>query len=322
MRLIRLSIVALLAVAGFGPAVRAEEAYPSRSIRIIVPFPAGATTDFLGRLLAEYLRTKTGQQVVVENVPGAAGALGMAATIRAAPDGYTILVTGSSLASASLLSKISFDPLTELVPVGIIGRIPTVYAVHKDIPAKTLKEFTELVRKEPSKINFVTPGKGTPPHVAALELSGFYGLDIQHIPYRGAAPAITDLIAGRGHLIGIDPGPLLQHIRAGTLRALAVAADKRIAALPDVPTADEAGFTKYQHYAWWGAFVPRGTPPAVIDKLNALMQSAVNDPAVKQKLLAYHVEPLKLSPTQMAKLVNDEYAKMSGIVAKYKIKLD
>jgi tripartite-type tricarboxylate transporter receptor subunit TctC len=185
----------------------------TRTQRIIVLFPAGATTDYLGRLLAEYLRTKTGQQVIIESVPGAAGALGMQATIRATPDSYTFLVTGSSLASASLLARISFHPLTELVPVEIIGRIPTVYAIHKDVSAKTLKEFAELVRKQPGKFNYVTPGNGTPPHVAALELAGFHNLDIQHIPYRGAAPAITDLIAGRGHLMGIDLGPPLQHIQ-------------------------------------------------------------------------------------------------------------
>jgi tripartite-type tricarboxylate transporter receptor subunit TctC len=307
---------------GLAPTAEADDAYPSGSIRIIVPFPAGATTDYLGRLLAEFVRIKTNQQVVVENVAGAAGAIGMAATIRAAPDGYTVLVTGSSLASASLLSKLSFDPLTELVPAGIIGRIPTVYAVHKDVPARTLNEFVELVRKEPGKFNYVTPGNGTPPHIAALEFAGFYHLDIQHIPYRGTAPAINDLIAGRGHLMAVDPGPLLPHIESGALRPLAVAAEKRIAALPDVPTTDEAGFTRYQHYAWWGAFVPRATPPAVIEKINALMQAAVDDPTVRAKLLAYHVEPLKLSPAEMAQLVKDEYAKMSNIVTKYKIKVD
>lgn len=318
MRILRL-LAAALAVGALGTGVRAEENYPSREVRIIVPFPPGATTDFLGRLLAEYLRGKTKQTIVVENVPGAGGAIGMAKTAKAAPDGYTILVTGSSLASASLLAKLSFDPLVELVPVGIIGRIPTVYAVYKDVPAKTLLEFVALAKKSPGQINYVTPGIGTPPHVAALRLSDFFGIKLQHIPYRGTAPAINDLIAGRGQMMAVDPGPLVQHIQNGTLRALAVAADKRLAVLPDVPTANEAGFTGFVHYAWWGAFVPRSTPQPIIDKLNALMQSAVDDPLVRQRLVAYYVEPLKRTPAEMAALVKEEYAAASQLFSKHNI---
>lgn len=294
--------------------------WPSRPVRLIVPFPAGATTDFMGRLMADWLRTRGPQPVVVENIAGAAGTIGMAAAAKAPADGHHLLVSGGSVAaSAHLFKSLPFVPMRDLVPVGALGRIPTVFAVHKDIPATTLAEFVALARRDPGKYNYVTPGPGTPPHVAPLQLTGFYNLDLLHVPYRGMAPAITDLVAGRGHLIGVDVSPILPHIRSGTLRPLAVAADRRIAALPAVPTATEAGFTGYTHYAWWGLFAPSATPPAILDRLNALMRQAVTDPTVKERLLGYHAETIAPTRAEVQALLEADDRTMGEVVAKYGI---
>lgn len=322
MAMMRAVLGSMLAVLAFAGIAYADD-YPSKPVRIIVPYPAGATTDFMGRLFADYLRTKTDQPVIVENIGGASGTIGMAAAAKAPGDGYTLLIGGSAVTSASLLYKsLPFDPMKDLAPVGIIGRIPTVFAVHKDVPAKTLEEFVALAKKEPGKFNYVSPGTGTPPHIAPLELSAHYGIELVHVPYRGMAPAIADLIAGRGHLIGVDISPILQHIQNGTLRALAVAADKRLAALPDVPTASEAGFKGYEHYAWWGLFAPSATPAPIMDTLNKLMRAAVDDPAVQKKLLAYHVESRPLSRSQMNDLVRSEREKMGDTVTRHGIKVE
>lgn len=316
------AVLSLIALLMLTPAANADD-YPSKPVRVIVPYPAGATTDFMGRLFADYLRSKTGQTVLVENIGGASGTIGMAAAAKAAADGHTLLIGGSAVTSAALLYKsLPFDPRKDLAPVGIIGRIPTVFAIHKDVPATTLAEFVALARSEPGKFNFVSPGAGTPPHIAPLELAAHFNIDLVHVPYRGMAPAITDLIAGRGHLIGVDISPILQHIQNGTLRPLAVAAAKRLDVLPDVPTVSEAGFPGYEHYAWWGVFAPRATPVGTMDALNGIVRTAVDDQAVRQKLLSYHVEPRSLTRAEMDQLLESEFVKMSATVQKYGIKAE
>ena len=321
--MLRAVLAACAAWAGIGWSALAHSAaddYPSRPVRLIVPFPAGATTDFMGRLIADYLRATTSQPVVVENIGGASGTIGAAAAAKSPADGHNLLVYGGSLAAAGHLYKdLPFAPMRDLVPIGALGRIPTVFAVHKDVPAKTLAELVALARRAPGRFNYVSPGTGTPPHLAALQLAGHFELDLLHVPYRGIAPAVTDLVAGRGNLIGVDVSPILPHIQSGTLRAIAVAADRRIAALPDVPTATEAGFPGYEHYAWWGLFAPRGTPPAILDRLNTMLRSAVTDPAVVAKLQAYHALPLALTRAQAQELLENEYRTMGEIVRQYGI---
>lgn len=310
----------LAALASSGTASAAADEYPARPVRVIVPYPPGATTDFMGRLFADHLRAATAQSVTVENIGGASGTIGAAAAAKAPADGHNLLVFGGSLAAAAQLYKdLPFVPMRDLVAIGTLARIPTVFAVHKDVPARTLAELVALARQAPGKYNYVSPGSGTPPHVAALQFAGHFEIALLHVPYRGIAPAVTDLVAGRGHLVGVDVSPILPHIQAGTLRALAVAADKRIAALPDVPTAAEAGFPGYEHYAWWGVFAPRGTPPTLLDRLNAILRAAVTEPAIAQKLQGYHAQPLALTRTQTQELIEADYRAMGEMVRKYGI---
>lgn len=314
-------MIALLVLLARAPEVMAEP-YPTKAVKVIVPFPPGATTDFMGRMFADYLRTTGSHPAIVENIAGASATIGMGAAAKSPPDGHTLLVTGASRTAAALLYKLSYDPIQDLVPVGIIGKIPTVFAIHKDVPAKTLREFVDLARANPGKYNFVSPGSGTPPHIASLEIADHFNLDIVHVPYRGMAPAITDLIAGRGHLVGVDVSPILQHIQNGTLRALAVAADKRIDVLPDVPTVSEAGLAGYEHYAWWGVFVPRGTSPDLVVEINRVVRAFVANEDARQKLRNYHVFPISLSTAEMKVMLDEELTKMSQIVKKHSIKAE
>jgi tripartite-type tricarboxylate transporter receptor subunit TctC len=284
------------------------QGYPSRMIRVIVPFPPGATTDFVGRVIADYLKAKTGQTVIVENQPGAAGNIGVGTTVRADADGYTLVVVGSSLLAINphLYKDMRFDPVKDLAVVGIIGEIPTLFAVHKDVPARTLQELFALAKKEPGKYIYASAGVGTPLHLSVARLAREAQVDLLHVPYRGGAPAINDLLANRANLIGIDPGPLMAHIEAGTLRPLAVAASKRLAVLPNVPTVAEAGLAGFEDYVWWGLAAPRNTPEAVLNQLNELMRSASADPAVKERLAPLQMQLLSPRRDEIERRVQAE----------------
>jgi tripartite-type tricarboxylate transporter receptor subunit TctC len=297
--------------------------YPSRLIKIIVPFPPGATTDFVGRAFADFLKAKTGQNVVVENMPGAAGNIGMAAAARAEPDGYTLVVVGSSLFSINphLYKDMRFDPVKDLAVVGIIGEIPTLFAVNKDVPAQTLPEFLALAKKEPGKYIYASAGIGTPLHLSVARLAREAQVDLLHVPYRGGAPAITDLLANRANLIGIDPGPLLTHIESGALRPLAIAANKRAAALPNVPTVAEAGIPGFEDYVWWGVAAPRNTPMPILDQLNELIRAATSDPAVKQRLAPLQVQLLSPKRDEIDRRVEAESKSWGAFIESAGIKI-
>jgi tripartite-type tricarboxylate transporter receptor subunit TctC len=321
-----LSTALVTAVAlGFGLQPLQAQDYPSKPIKIIVPFAAGGTTDYMGRVIADYLATKTNQQVVVENRSGAGGSLGMEALAKSPPDGYTLgsANTGDVVVNKFLYKRLSFDPLTDIVPVAMLGRSPQVLAINSQIPAKTLPEFIAYAKANPGKISYASAGVGSLTHLGGFLLGRVAGLDMVHVPYRGSAPAITDLITNRVQAIHISLQPLLEHVKAGTLRIIAIAAPARWPEyLPEVPTSAEAGLPEYEMEIWWGLVAPRGTPKPIVERLNALMRDMVADPITRKRIIDAYLIPMSVTADEFAASVSSEAPRWERLVKEMGITLD
>jgi tripartite-type tricarboxylate transporter receptor subunit TctC len=302
----------------------AAQSYASHPVRWIVPYPAGGGTDVVARTIAEEMRPGLGQQIVVDNKPGAATIIGAEALKQAKPDGYTI-GTGdtSTLASNPFLYKsLPYDPVKDFVLIGMMARFNLLLVVHPSVAAKTVKEFVALRAAAKAPLGYASPGIGTPHHLA-MELfnqrSNSKGL---HVPYKGAAPAVQDLIAGQVPSMFLDLAAGIQHVKAEKVRVLAVASAKRLAALPDVPTLAEAGVPDCEAYALQGIAAPAGTPRPIVDKLNALLVRAVASPAVVTRFGELGVEPISSTPEQFAETVRAEAAKWGRLIKELGITLD
>jgi tripartite-type tricarboxylate transporter receptor subunit TctC len=297
-------------LATFGaPGLAVAQTYPNQPIKIVVPFAAGALTDFLGRLAAEHLKTRTGQTVVVENRAGAGGNVGLAAVATAPPDGYTIGVVGvTSFAVNPLIYKqMPFAPMKDLVPVAPLAETPLVVTTNaKALPMATFKELVAYAKANPGKLNYGSSGTGTPAHIVADQILRQAGVSIQHVSYRGAAPALTDLLSGNVQLMIASPGPMIEHVKAGTLRFLAAVSAERLPFLPDVPTVGEAGLPRYTTSSWWGIAAPAATPKPVVAELNRILSTMADDPAIRARLTKVYMLPMKMTSDQMlAQLRND-----------------
>ncbi|HWQ38833.1 MAG TPA: tripartite tricarboxylate transporter substrate binding protein [Burkholderiales bacterium] len=305
--------VALLALLA---ANAAPAAYPEKPIRLIVPFTPAGATDLLARLTGEQLGARLGQSVVIENKPGAGANLGAELVSRAAPDGYTLLMGPASVyaISATLYPRLNYDPVRDLAPVSLIANVPHVLVVNRDLPASSLTELIALARKRRGELNIASQGSGTVSHLEAELLKSMAGIDLLHVPYRGSAPAILDLIGGRVQLMFDSIASALPHIRAGKLRAIAVASKTRSALLPDVPTVEQAGLKGYSAHSWLGIFVPARTPRPVIERLQRELELALGDPAVRGRLVAAGFEPRASTPEQFADLLREEIDKWRPIV--------
>jgi tripartite-type tricarboxylate transporter receptor subunit TctC len=300
------------------PAQRAlaEPAYPSQAIRMIVPYPAGGTTDFLGRLVAEQLRIGLGATVVVENKPGAATALGAEQVARAAPDGYTLLLaTSTTLAiNKALYRKLAYDPVSDFTPIALVAGVPFALIVSPSLPVKTLPEFITYAKSNPG-LAYGSAGNGSPQHLGAEMLKAAAGIDIRHVSYRGSVPAMLDVIAGRIPLMVVDLQPALPQIREGKVRALGVTTLNRIAAAPEIPTLAEAGLAGFELVAWQGVVAPAGAPRTIVDQLAAQIGKLVADPATRDKMAAIALEPLTGStPDSFAAYVKTEVDRWAVIV--------
>src|SRR5258707_2180815 len=289
------------AIAGFGgglalltglPAL-AEAPYPSRTIKMIVPYPAGGTTDLRGRMVADRLQTGLGATVVVENKPGAATSTGAEQVARAEPDGYTLLMaTSTTLAiNKALYKKLPYDPVKDFTPIALVAAVPFALIINSQIPVKTLREFIAYAKSKPG-LAYGSAGNGSPQHLGAEMLKAAAGIDIRHVPYRGSVPAMLDVIAGHIPFMVVDLQPALQQIREGKVRVLGVTTPKRVAAAPDIPTLAEAGLPGFELVAWQGVVAPAGTPRAVIDALAAQIAKLMANPATRDKLTAMSLEPL------------------------------
>ena len=288
--------------------------YPTRPVRWIVPYTPGGGTDITARIMAQWLSERLGQQIIIENKPGAGNNIGTEAVVNAPPDGYTLLLVNPANAiNATLYRKLQFNFLRDTAPVAGIMRVPNVMEVNPEVPAKTVAEFIAYAKANPGKINWATSGNGTSVHLSGELFKMMTGVDLTHIPYKGSAPALTDMIAGTVQVIFDNMPPSLPHIRAGKLRALAVTTNIRSDALPDVPTVAET-VPGYEASAFYGMGVPKGTPPEIIDKLNKEVNAALADPKIKARLAELGGMLTPGTPAEFGKLVADETDKWAKVI--------
>ena len=311
------------AIAGGGGAVLAtafpalaQAAYPSRTIKMIVPYPAGGTTDLLGRLVADQLKSGLNATVVVENKPGAGTTLGADQVAKSEPDGYTLLMaTSTTLAiNKTLYKKLPYDPVKDFAPVALVAAVPFALIVNPAIPAKTLTEFIAYAKSKPG-LAYGSAGNGSPQHLGAEMLKSASGIDIRHVPYRGSIPAMLDIIAGHIPFMVVDLQPALQQIKEGKVRVLGVTTAKRVAIAPDIPTIAEGGLTGYELVAWQGVVAPSGTPRPVVDQLASQINKLIANPATRERLIAISLEPLPPStPDSFAAYIKSEVDRWAVIV--------
>jgi tripartite-type tricarboxylate transporter receptor subunit TctC len=289
-KLTRWLAVAAVATLLFGGAAHAAD-YPSRSIRVVVPFSPGGAVDGPMRLIAQELGKRLGQAVVVENKPGAGATIGTDVVAKAPPDGYTLLLASQTNAiSATLYSKLPFDPIEDFAPITLIGREPGVVVVNPAVPAKSLQAFIAYVKAHPGEVNFASSGNGSGQHLFAALLASKTGMKMNHVPYRGSGQATTDLLSGVVSMAIPGTAGMVGHIKAGRLRALAVTGAARSPQLPDVPTVMESGVPGYEAYVWMGLLAPKGTPPAIIERLNREVAAVRGEDAVKRYMANAGIE--------------------------------
>ncbi|HEY4252294.1 MAG TPA: tripartite tricarboxylate transporter substrate-binding protein [Roseomonas sp.] len=309
----------LAAALAAAPAVRARAqgaGWPDRPVRVIVPFPAGGATDVVVRLLSERMTQDLGQAVIVENRTGAAGTVGAAAVARSRPDGYTLLAgsLGSNLIAPLLMREAPFDPAADFEFVSAIGKTPTALLVRAESPIATLADLLAILRREPGRHSYSSAGIGSPMHLSAVLLGIASHTEAVHIPYRGEAPAVTDLIAGQVLFCFSPASSAVGYVRGGRVRALAVAAAERVALLPEVPTMAEVGLPGVEAYTWQGLFAPRGTPAPVIDRLNRVLRAAIADPAISARAAEIGVPVAASSPEEFRAEFEADLRKWSAVI--------
>ena len=313
----------LLGLALLAGPLHAQEPYPSRPLKFILPFPPGGGTDLLGRLLAERLSASLGQPVVTENRGGAGGNVGAEAAARSAPDGYTIVLVAPSLAiSPTLYSKLNYDPVKDFAPIGLVASVPNVMVTHPSVPANNLQEFIALAKSKPGGMNFGSGGSGTSNHLAGELLNLTAGIKLVHVPYKGVNLAMQGVLAGEVHLVFIGIPVPAPHIKAGRLRALAVLARERSPILPDVPTAAEAGLGNFDVTTWYGILAPAGTPRPIITRLNAEFVKIMRTPDVRERLATMATDPLSSTPEEFGAYIQAEIAKWGDVVRKAGLRAD
>ena len=290
------------------------QAYPTRPVRIVVPFTAGSLSDILARPIGQWLSERLGQPFIIENRPGAGGNIGTEAVVKAAPDGHTLLVIASSNAiNATLYEKLSFNFIHDIAPVATIIRQPMVMLVNPSIPTKTVREFVAYAKTNPRKISMASAGNGTAPHVAGELFNMMAGVDMVHVPYRGGAPALTDLIGGQVQVMFATPIVSIEHIRAGKLRPLAVTSATRFGVLPDIPSVGEF-LPGYEASVWVGLGAPKNTPTEIVDQLNKEINAGLADPKIKSGLADLGGGAFSSSPADFAKLIAEDAEKWAKVV--------
>jgi tripartite-type tricarboxylate transporter receptor subunit TctC len=321
----RLAAFALCAAALIGATGALAQAYPTKPVRVIVPYPAGGATDFFARTVFTRMADGLGQQVLVENRPGAGTAIGASEVARATPDGYTLLLgdAGTYAFNPTLYKKLSYDPVKDFAPISLTGRFALILTVNPTkMPDNSLREFVDTVKRNPGKIDYGAPGPGAPLHLAMELFRKVADLNMTPIPYKGGADAMADVIGGRIPTMFVDIASGLPQVKGGKLRPIAVASEKRVAALPDVPTVGEQGYPGFEAWAWQGFVAPAGTPREVIARLNAEFVKVMADPTVLRRLVESGFEPQVSTPEEFSAYMKSEIAKWAKVIRDSNISLD
>jgi tripartite-type tricarboxylate transporter receptor subunit TctC len=319
MRAIGAILATLLALPAAGPAA-AQTSYPERPVRIIVGFTPGSATDITARIFAQKFSEAWGVAVTVENVPGAGGTVGLDRVAKAAPDGYTLAwaASGALTIGPSLQSKISYDPVRDLAPISQVLTMPSILAVNNDVPVKTFEELIALAKAQPGKLSYATPGAGTPQHVAGELLKSLAGVDIVHVPYRGAV--FTDVIGGRVTIAFQNAGAMLATVREGKLRGLAVTSLKRSPNMPEFPTVAESGFPGFEATSWFTLLAPTGTAAPMLEKVRREALKVLAEPDMRARFAQLGLDPVGNSPDELAAIIKADLAKWAKVIKEVGIK--
>ncbi len=316
-------VIAAIALAMPGRAIAQAQDYPSRPIRIVVPFSPGGAVDGPMRVIAQEMSKRLGAGVIVENKPGAGATIGTDAVAKSPPDGYTLLLSSQTNAiSATLYPKLSYDPVEDFAPISLIGREPGVVVVNPSLPVKTLQELIAYVKERPGKIDYASSGNGSGQHLFTALLASMTGMKMNHVPYRGSGQATTDLLGGQVQMAIPGTAGMVGHIKAGKLRALAVTGAKRSPQLPDVPTVMESGVPGYEAYVWMGLMAPKGTPPAIIDKLQREVVHALSTDEVKTYMTTAGIEIVGSTPVEFGTFFRNEKERWAKVIRETGAKID
>jgi len=304
-------VVTAGALAMIAPA--AAQDYPKKQIELVVPFVAGGTTDNIARLIAQRFSDSWGQTVIVSNRPGGGSTIGTNAVAKAAPDGHTLLITTIGFAINAGMQKLPYDPVKDFAPIAELASLPLMLVVHSSLPATNLKEFVALVKSKPGGWDYASSGSGTSPHLATEMFKAMAGIDLVHVPYKGNAEAMNALLGGHVKIYFTLVPAAIQHVRAGTLRPLAVTTEQRLPYLPDVPTVAEEGYSGYEISSWQGAFAPAGTPKDVVAKINGELVRLVNTSDVRARMAREGADPVGSTPEAFTERVKSEIVKWSKV---------
>ncbi len=297
--------------------------YPDKPIRFVVPYPPGGGTDVIARIVQDRLRAALGQQIVIDNRGGAGGSIGTEVAARSAPDGYTVLFTLSShTINPAIYSKLSFDTARDFEPIGIVCSLPQILVANPQFPANTVQQLIAMAKDKPGSLAFASVGNGSPGHLAGEMMKIRTGTQLTHIPYRGGGPAVTDVVSGQVPLLWVSIPAAAQFVKQKQLKALAVSTIKRSAAFPDVPTMQESGIADFEVDSWYAMFVPAKTPRAIVERLNAALNTVLKEPEIREKLLAQGSEAVGGTPEQLGAVVNAELPKWAKLVKDAGIKAD
>lgn len=292
------------------------QAYPDKPIRMVVPFPAGGTTDILARAVAQKLSESLGQQMIVDNKPGAGGNIGAQEVARAAPDGYTLVMgtVGTHAINPSLYKKMPYDHVKDFAPVSLVASVPNLLVVHPSVPVNSVKELIAYVKANPGKLNFASSGNGTSIHLSGELFKTMTGVQMTHVPYKGSAPAVTDLLGGQVQLMFDNMPSALPHAKGGKLKPLAVTSAKRFPGTPDIPTIAEAGVPGYEASSWFGVLAPAGTPKEIVNKLSTEIAKALKTPEMTKRLEEQGAQAVGSTPEEFAAHIKAETAKWAKVV--------
>jgi tripartite-type tricarboxylate transporter receptor subunit TctC len=308
-----LQAFAVTLLAGAIASAASAQDYPKKPIELIVPYTAGGTTDNIARLIAQRFTENWGATVVVNSRPGGGGSIGAAVVAKAPPDGHTLLVATIGFAITPAMQKLPFDPIKDFTPITEIASLPLMLVVHRSVPATNLREFIALVKAQPGKWDFASAGIGTSPHLAGEMFKAMAGVDLVHVPFKGNSEVTNALLGGHIKVYFSLVPSSLQHVKAGTLRVLAVTTEKRLPELPDVPTIAESGFPGYEISSWQGVFAPGGTPPDIVGKINGELVRMLHTPDVQTRIRREGAEPVGSSPEQFTTRVKNEIEKWAKV---------